>query len=190
MSRTGKKQDDNEKKYTAEDMRIEGNKIIEALNERGTWDDLKALRTELKEFPYAIYGKVWTIKYRDIGWGERNQITETLALKFGNNPNPTIYTRAVQEAVIKKRVVFIGDHKMQTDQGEPIAVEWHSLPQDLGEFLRRSFYNDTGEVCNRIVEGTGVNSIEELKEIIDNLVLKKNEGPDGIQTQEDALLKK
>jgi len=177
------------KKGKIEDIRETGNALVKQLNEPGTWDDIKNERTELQSFIVSVNGKYWEVKYRDIGWGERNQITEALARKLGNSPNPMIYQREMQVAVIKRRVVSIADHEMQDKQGEPKEADWHSFPSALGEAVREGLFGDTGEVCNQIVQGSGFGSIEQLKTAIDTLVEKKNKGPDGIQTQDEVALK-
>lgn len=181
--------EEEKKKVTTEDLKKLGVDYIKESNAPGTWDDLKKERTELKEDVFYVHGKYYPVQYRDLGWGERNQITENLARSLGNNPNPMIYQREMQKSVIERRVVYIAGHKMQNDQGEPLAKEWHSLPASIGEYLRAAFFSNTGEVCNQIVEGTPYTSIEQLKQVIDQLVVKKDEQADGIQTQDEVALK-
>ena len=180
-----------EKIPTQEDMRLLEMEYVKKTNELGTWDDIQKLRVDLKEMTVYAFGKYWVVKFKDLGWGARNQITEELALSMGNNPNPMMYERAMQEAVIKRRVVTIGDHNMQPDNGGPLTVkEWHGLPATLGEAIRLGFFGNTGETCNKVASGAGFETIEQVQSFIKRLVNAKNENPDGKQTQEDSLLKK
>lgn len=156
--------------------------------EVATWQDVIEAGKDTKTGFVAWEGKQFPYKYKMIGWGVYNQITEELAEEMGTDINKIVYERTKQEKLIKQMVIEFCGVPLQKN-GEILHEKWLQIPAPLGEQLRVTFFQNTGEMLDLL--GLNKASVKQLKGIIDDLFDKEGKLlKDGKVVEKEKALKK